>query len=52
MPDLIMQNLTNTKLIAIARDEALKILKTDLSLKSYPLLAEKVKKFQNKIYKE
>jgi len=52
MPDLIMQNLTDTKLIAIAREEALKILKTDLSLKSYPLLAEKVKKFQNKIYKE
>ncbi len=52
IPDLIMQNLTDTKLIALARDEALKILKTDLNLKNYPLLLEKMKKFQNEIYKE
>ncbi len=52
MPDIAMQNLSNFKLIETARQESLKILKTDPDLKNYPILKEKVKEFEEKLYKE
>jgi ATP-dependent DNA helicase RecG len=52
MPDIAMENLTNIKLITIAREEAKHILATDTSLSAHPLLKEALKKFEEKIHLE
>ena len=52
MPDIAMENLTNIKLITIAREEAKNILKEDPKLNSHPLLQEALKKFEEKIHLE
>ena len=46
MPDLVMQNLTNIELIENAREEATKLLETDLTLQKYPLLKKEIEEIQ------
>lgn len=52
MPDIAMENLMNTKLIAIARDEAKRTLRVDPSLKKHPLLTDALKRFEERIHLE
>jgi len=52
IPDLAMASLTDTFLVAQAREEAKKILEKDPELKKYPLLKEKVEKFRERIHLE
>lgn len=52
MPDIAMENLTNMKLITIARDEAKSILTTDPLLKKHPLLQKALQIFEEKIHLE
>jgi len=52
MPDIAMENLTNIKLITIARDEAKTILTVDPSLDKYPLLKDALRKFEEHIHFE
>lgn len=52
LPDLTMASLTDVELIKEARQEAIKILKTDYPLKNYPSLLEKLANFQKVIHLE
>jgi ATP-dependent DNA helicase RecG len=52
MPDIAMENLTNLKLIQIARDEAKNILQIDPALGKHPLLTQALTKFEEKIHLE
>lgn len=52
LPDIAMENLTNIKLITIAREEAKNILLKDSELTKHPLLKEALKKFEEKIHLE
>ncbi len=52
MPDIAMENLTNMKLITIARDEAKNILTTDPLLQKHPLLQKALQIFEEKIHLE
>lgn len=52
LPDIAMENLTNMKLITIARDEAKNILSTDPLLKKHPLLQKALQIFEEKIHLE
>lgn len=52
LPDIAMENLTNMKLITIARDEAKTILSADPLLKKHPLLQKAVQTFEEKIHLE
>ncbi|MBP9727757.1 MAG: ATP-dependent DNA helicase RecG [Candidatus Moranbacteria bacterium] len=52
LPDIAMENLTNMKLITIARDEAKNILSTDPLLKKHPLLQRALQIFEEKIHLE
>nr|MBP6929688.1 ATP-dependent DNA helicase RecG [Candidatus Moranbacteria bacterium] len=52
LPDIAMENLTNMKLITIARDEAKRILATDPLLKKHPLLQKALRIFEEKIHLE
>lgn len=52
LPDIAMENLTNIKLITIARDEAKNILRADPQLKHHPLLKDALRKFEERIHLE
>jgi len=52
VPDLAMENLKNLPLIEKTREAAKEILLEDLSLNKYPLLKQKLKKFEKKIHLE
>jgi len=52
LPDLSMASLADIDLIKQVRVEAIKILQKDPVLKNYPLLGEKLKKFQKTIHLE
>jgi len=52
IPDLAMASLTDTFLVAQAREEAKRILEKDPELKKYPLLKERVGKFRERIHLE
>ncbi len=52
LPDLAIASLTDAKLIEETREAAKKILRESPSLKNYPLLANKVLEFQNRIHFE
>jgi len=52
LPDLPMNSLIDLIMIKQARAEAAKILQPDPELKNYPLLKEKLQKFQNDIHLE
>ena len=52
MPDIAMENLTNIKLITLAREEAKNTLKEDPLLKKAPLLKEALKRFEDQIHFE
>ena len=52
IPDIAMENLTNVKLIQIAREEARQILLKDPELKNHPLLAKSLQKFNEKVHLE
>ncbi|MFA7209369.1 MAG: ATP-dependent DNA helicase RecG [Parcubacteria group bacterium] len=52
LPDIAMEHLGNIKLIKFARAEAQNILNDDPELKKHPLIAEALKKFQEKIHLE
>ncbi len=52
LPDIAMENLTNMKLIQIARDEAKNILSSDPLLQKHPLLKQALQIFEEKIHLE
>ncbi len=52
LPDIAMENITNLKLIQIAREEAQNIIQGDLELKEHPQLADALQKFSQKIHLE
>ena len=52
IPDLAMASLTNASLIKEVKEEAEKLLSEDSQLKKYPLLAEKISHFKEKIFFE
>lgn len=52
MPDIAMENLTNMKLITIAREEAKLILSEDALLADHPLLKDALQKFEEQIHLE
>lgn len=52
LPDIAMENLTNMKLIAIAREAAESILREDPSLAKHPLLKEALQRFEERIHLE
>ncbi len=52
LPDIAMENLTNVKLITIARDIAKNILSVDPLLKKHPLLQKALQVFEEKIHLE
>lgn len=52
IPDISMENLTNMKLIQIAREVAKTILATDPTLTTHPLLKEALQIFEEKIHLE
>ncbi|MDP3957538.1 MAG: ATP-dependent DNA helicase RecG, partial [bacterium] len=52
MPDIAMENLTNLKLIQIAREEAKLVLSEDPLLTTHPLLKEALQKFEERIHLE
>lgn len=52
LPDIAMENLSNIKLIKLAREEATSLLKSDPQLKKHPLLADALQKFSEKIHLE
>jgi len=52
LPDLAIASLTDAKLIEETREAAKKILRESSDLKKYPLLANKVLEFQNRIHFE
>lgn len=52
IPDITMENLTNIKLINIAREEAQMLLQSDMELKKHPLLKDALRKFDEKVHLE
>lgn len=52
LPDITMENLTNIRLIQIAREEASLILSEDAALTSHPLLKRALEKFEEHIHFE
>ena len=52
LPDITMENLGNIKLIKFSRAEAQEILQSDPQLKKHPLLADALKKFEEKVHLE
>ena len=52
IPDLAMKNFQNVALVEKTRNSALEILRQDPSLKKYPDLRDKLKKFQERIHLE
>ena len=52
LPDLAIASLTDAKLVGETREAAKKILRESPNLKNYPLLANKVLEFQNRIHFE
>ena len=52
IPDIAMENLTNIKLIQIAREEAQNLLASDMELKKHPLLKDALQKFDEKVHLE
>ncbi len=52
IPDLVMASLKDIFLVEKARNSAKEILEKDPELKKYPLLKEKLEKFQNRIHLE
>ncbi len=52
IPDIAMENLTNIKLIQIAREEAQKLLISDPELKKHLPLKDALKKFDEKVHLE
>lgn len=52
IPDIAMENLTNIKLIQIAREEAQNVLVSDPELKKHLLLKDTLKKFDEKVHLE
>lgn len=52
LPDIAMENLTNMKLIALAREAAESILREDATLTKHPLLCEALKRFEERIHFE
>ena len=52
IPDIAMENLTNIKLIQIAREEAQNLLSSDPELKKHSLLTSALQKFQEKVHLE
>jgi len=51
-PDIAMENIANTKLIQISKEEARKLLASDPRLARYPLLRTALAKFEEKIHLE
>jgi len=49
IPDLLMNSLKNLDLIKKSREAALEIINKDSELKNYPLLAQRLEKFQKEI---
>lgn len=52
LPDIAMKNLTNVKLIQIAREEAENILRDDPALKNHLLLKQALEKFERRVHFE
>lgn len=52
LPDIAMENLTNLRLVEIARAEAGDLLATDPSLENHPLLKAELRRFEEKIHME
>jgi len=52
IPDIAMENLTNLKLIQIAREEAKLVLSEDPLLTTHPLLKNALQKFEERIHLE
>jgi len=52
LPDIAMENLTNLRLVEIARAEAGDLLATDPSLERHPLLRDELRRFEEKIHLE
>ncbi len=52
IPDIAMENLTNIKLIQIAREEARNLLTSDPELKKHLLLKDALQKFDEKVHLE
>ena len=52
LPDLAMQNLTNTKLVRETREAALSLISHDPELKKYPELKEVMRRFKKKVHLE
>ncbi|MCW1888241.1 MAG: GxxExxY protein [Candidatus Moranbacteria bacterium] len=52
LPDIAMENLTNMKLISLARDAAQNILQEDPDLRKHPLLHEALTRFEERIHLE
>jgi ATP-dependent DNA helicase RecG len=52
IPDIAMENLTNIKLIQIAREEAQNLLTSDMEIKKHPLLKDALQKFDEKVHLE
>jgi ATP-dependent DNA helicase RecG len=52
IPDIAMENLTNIKLIQIAREEAQNLLASDPELKKHLLLKDALQKFDEKVHLE
>ena len=52
LPDIVMKNLGNLKLIKFAREEAKELLQKDRQLKSHPAIRTALQKFQEKIHLE
>jgi ATP-dependent DNA helicase RecG len=52
LPDIAMENLTNMKLISIAREAAESLLREDPSLEKTPLLREALQRFEERIHFE
>lgn len=52
LPDIAMENLTNMRLITIAREEAKLVLSEDPLLAKHPLLKDALQKFEERIHLE
>lgn len=52
IPDIAMENITNVKLIQIARDEASALISNDPHLTNHPLLSDALRHFDAKIHLE
>ncbi len=52
LPDVSMQNITNLKLVKLAREEAEIILKEDSELKKFPAIKKALKKFEEQVHLE